>query len=419
MGLSTSQRLLDAGTAVWLAGVAVAELWVPFSSVQGEGDRGLTTVVVVIGCLALALRRVAPLAAAVLVLALWPVSYSVQPLLVVFWGGFVPMVVVVFSVARHGRGRQPLYGALAGAGTLLFLDLRVDVLQTPGEFVFHWLVMALAWSLGRGLQVAEQRAADSLRRAVEAEVAGAERTMAALVEERSRIARELHDVVAHAVSVMVVQAGAAEQVVDVDTDHVRSALHTIRTTGADALAEMRRVVEMLRDADELGALAPQPGIGQLCLLVDEARGGGLTVSLTVAGRVRDLPAGLDLTAYRIVQEALTNVRRHAGAAHARVDVRFLHDAVELAVEDDGAGVPAGGAEGSADESGRFPGHGLEHRLGHGLLGMRERVGLYGGRLLVGPRPEGGFRVHAVLPVAAASAASATSASPAPAPAGPA
>ena len=376
----TTQRLVDAAVALLLAGIGVAEVWVPFSSVQGSGPRALTTVMVVLACLLLAARRIAPLPTALAVLLLWPVVFSLQPLLVLFWGQFVPMVVALFSVARHGRGREPMYGAMAGAAALLFMDLRVEVLQTAGEIVFHWLVFTVTWSAGRGLRVLEQRAADSQRRAVEVEVGAAERAMAAVVEERTRIARELHDVVAHALSVMVVQAGAAEQVVDDDPEHVRRALRTIRSTGTEALDEMRRVVSMLREADEAGARAPQPGLEQVEVLVDEVRSVGLDVELTVLGTSRSLPAGLDLTAYRILQEALTNVRRHASAGRARVEIRYGAEMLLLEVADDGTG------PGSAEP-------------GHGLIGMRERVALYGGRLDAGPGPGGGFRVHVELPLA--------------------
>ena len=288
-----------------------------------------------------------------------------------------------------------MYGAVAGAATLLFLDFRVDVLQSPGEIVFHWLVFIVAWSVGRGLNVMELRAAESLRRAIEVEVASAERALAAVVEERTRIARELHDVVAHSVSVMVVQAGAAEQVVEDDPAHVRAALETIRRTGTEALAEMRRVVAMLRDAEEAGTLTPQPGLGQLRVLVDEARSGGLEVSLTVTGTTDRLPAGLDLAAYRILQEALTNVRRHAGASHAEVHVRYEDESLTLEVRDDGRSRSAtDGAEPGPDPVAVGTGG-----LGHGLIGMRERVGIYGGRLDAGPTRDGGFRVLAVLPLA--------------------
>jgi signal transduction histidine kinase len=383
----TLHRLVDAGVAALVAAVAVAEIWVPFSSVQGQGSKSVSTAVVVLACAALAFRRVAPLPTALFVLFLWPVLFTLQPVLVLFWGQFVPMVVVVFSVARHGKGRQGAYGGAAAVATLLFFDLRVDVLQAPGEIVFHWMVFIAAWSVGRGLHVLELHAAESLRRAIEVEVASAERAMTAVVEERTRIARELHDVVAHSVSVMVVQAGAAEQVVDDDPDHVRAALHTIRATGADALAEMRRVLTMLRDAEEGGALSPQPGLGELEVLVGEARSGGLEVALDVTGVGRPLPAGVDLAAYRIVQEALTNVRRHAAASRAEVRVHYGEDALELEVRDDGARC-------SVPDS--------AHQ-GHGLAGMRERAALYGGRLRVEVREAGGFVVHAVLPLAPATA----------------
>lgn len=376
--------LLDVALAVGLAVIGLAEVWVPFSSVQGSGSRTAVSVVVALATLPLAWRRIAPLPTAAVVLVSWPVVFLVTQMPVLFWGQFVPMVVAVFSVARHGRGREGFHGAAIGAATLLYLDLRVDALQSPGEIIFHWLVFIVAWSMGRWLHVAEGRAAESLRRAIEVEVASAERAIAAVVEERSRIARELHDVVAHAVSVMVVQAGAAEQVVDDDPEHVRAALHTIRTTGADALAEMRRVVAMLRDSDDEGSLSPQPGIGQVDALVESARAHGLEVNVTVHGQERTLPVGLDLAAYRIVQEALTNVRRHAHASHAVVTVTY-GGSLELEVVDDGVG-PGNTAGNTAG--------------GHGLVGMRERAALYGGHVIAGPRADGhGYAVRAVLPLA--------------------
>ena len=378
--------LLDAGLATGLAVIGLAEVWVPFTSVQGSGSRAAVSVVVVLVTLPLALRRVLPLPTALAVLFSWPLAFLIVEMPVLFWGQFVPMVAAVFSVARHGRGRTGFYGAAAGAATLLYLDFRVDVLQTPGEIVFHWMVFVLAWSMGRWLHVAERRAAESLRRAIEVEVASTEQAMAAVIEERSRIARELHDVVAHSVSMMVVQAGAAELVVDDDPEHVRAALHTIRTTGTDALHEMRRVVAILREADETGSLSPQPGIGQVSTLIESARSQGLDVTATVHGEERALPAGLDLAAYRIVQESLTTVRRHSGATHAEVTVTYGPAVLELEVVDDGDG----------------PGPATENGGGHGLVGMRERAALYGGHVLAGARDDGdGYAVRAVLPLSTA------------------
>ena len=321
-------RLLDVGLAVVIAVAGVAEIWVPFSSVMGSGSRPLSTVVVVVACALLVVRRRWPLPVAVGVLWLWPVVFTLHPVLVLFWGQFVPIAVAIFSVARYGRGREPWLGAAAGAATLLFFDLRVDALQSASEIFFHWMVCIIAWSFGWGLRLHEQRARVSTERAVQVEVAAAEQAMRAVLEERTRIARELHDVIAHSVSVMVVQAGAAEQVVDDDPDHVRTALATIRSTGTGALAEMRRAVAMLRDDDESGSLAPQPGVDALPALVEAARLGGLDASLEVDGDqvgpdARPGPRGLPHRAGGVDQRSPARPRPHRPghrALRARRDV---------------------------------------------------------------------------------------------------
>lgn len=374
--------LFDAALALLIAVVGVAEIWVPFPSVLGDGSREASTVLVVVLALALAVRRRWPLAVALVVLAAWPLAFSVTPLPVLFWGQFVPMIVAVFSVARHGTRREPWYGAAAAAATLLFLDLRVEELQEPSEIVFHWLIFTIAWSVGFWLRVVDRRATESTKRALATEAAVAERTAAAIAEERARIARELHDVVAHSVSMMVVQAGAAEQVVDDDPAVARRALSTIRSTGTEALAEMRRVLTVLRHHDDGGELSPQPGVAALPALVEDARESGLDAELAVEGGQRALPAGLDLAVYRIVQEALTNVRRHAAASQVRCVLRYGRDDIEVEVHDDGRG--------SADPA---------TNGGHGLIGMRERAALYGGRLETASSPGAGFTVRAILPMA--------------------
>ena len=376
-------RLFDVALAVGVTVVGLAEMWVPFESRQGEGSAAASTVVTLVAGLALTQRRTFPLPAGLVVLWSWPVAFAIAPMYVLFFGQFVPMAVAVFSMARYGRGRVPFLGAAAGASTLLYVDLFVPVLQDPGEIVFHWGVFAIVWGFGYGLRTFERRARESMRRAVDAEVAAAEQAMAAVLDERSRIARELHDIVAHAVSMMVVQAGAAGQVVEEDPAFVRRALDTIRSTGADALSEMRRVVAMLKDADEPGALEPQPGLDAVPQLVADARSAGLTTRFDVVGEARPLPAGVDLAAYRIVQEALTNVRRHAAASQVRVELAYDEQEVRIEVTDDGIG--------SADASG-----------GNGLVGMRERAALYGGSVEAGTVNGTGFVVHAVLPAGSAS-----------------
>jgi signal transduction histidine kinase len=201
----------------------------------------------------------------------------------------------------------------------------------------------------------------------------------AVVEERARIARELHDAIAHNVSVMVVQAGAERRVLDGTNGSTREVLETIERIGRGALTEMRRLVGMLR-SDTADPLAPQPGLDDLPTLITQVSEAGLPVELYVEGERRELPVGLELSAYRIVQEALTNALKHAGQARASVHVRYGFDSLELEIVDDGAGAKAPVASG-----------------GHGLAGMRERVALYGGRLDAGRRASGGFAVRVLLP----------------------
>lgn len=381
MSAPSRRAVLDLALAVAVVVVGLVELFAPFPSVEGSGSRAVTALAVVLVGGVLALRRRAPLPVAAVALLTWPLLFSLTPLFVLFWGQFVPMCVGLFTVARHGRGREPYAGAALGAAALLFFDLRVEALQAPSEIVFHWLVFTLVWGAGRTLAVAERRTRLHLQRAVDAEVSAASAVLTAVVEERTRIARELHDVVAHAVSSMVVQAGAAEQVVETDPAYARAALGSIRDTGAEALEEMRRVVAILRQDGEAGSLAPQPGVGMLPALLTEARTHGLAVHWETDGDPVALPPGLDLAVYRIVQEALTNVRRHAEATRVDVRLAFEPDRLRLEVTDDGRGAaPANG------------------RRGHGLVGMRERASLYGGTLEAGPAGEHGYAVRAALPL---------------------
>src|SRR6478752_7903533 len=202
----------------------------------------------------------------------------------------------------------------------------------------------------------------------------------AVAEERARIARELHDLVAHNVSVMVVQAGAERHALGEEQASTREVLASIEQAGRQALGEARRLLGMLRTGEDAGELEPQPGVEQIDLLLGQVERAGLPVALATEGEPVALPAGLDLCAYRIVQEALTNTLKHAGPAHAEVLLRYAPRALEVAVCDDGRGPVA--RNGSANGA------------GHGLIGMRERVVLYGGRLQTGPRAGGGFEVHA-------------------------
>ena len=264
---------------------------------------------------------------------------------------------------------------------------------TPGRFERSTLllflgVMAVAWVLGHFVGDRQLYAAQLEVRTAELERAREELARRAVVEERLRLARELHDVVAHAMSVIAVQSGVGAHVADSRPEEVGKALAAIEATSRAALTELRRLLGVLRqDSEPQASLTPVPGLANLDSLLAEVGKAGLAVRLRVEGTPLQLPAGVDLSAYRIVQEALTNVVKHAGPAHAQVTIGYRDQEVTVEVIDDGRGAvtPAG--------DGRMG-------TGHGLIGMRERVVAFKGELEVGPRPGGGFRVAARLPLAA-------------------
>ncbi|WP_371480899.1 sensor histidine kinase [Kitasatospora sp. NBC_00315] len=248
----------------------------------------------------------------------------------------------------------------------------------------------LCWAWGRLTRVRRAYLVELEDRAARLERERDAQAKVAVAAERARIARELHDVVAHNVSVMIVQADGAAYVLDNSPQQAKEALGTIASTGRQALVEMRRLLGVLRTADTADEYVPQPGVEELPDLLEQVRTAGLPVDFSASGDARDLPRGVELTVYRIVQEALTNVRKHGGPdARARVAVDFGDRELAVLIEDDGRGtteeqLTTGGTDG----------------LGHGLIGMRERVGMVSGSLDVGPRPGGGFRIRAVLPLTA-------------------
>jgi signal transduction histidine kinase len=296
------------------------------------------------------------------------------------------LLVAVYSVAAYGRRWVPLAG-LAGVEVAL-----VAVQFSPGRTgVGTWLgnlgVVAAAWLLGHFAHNYRAYAARLEERTAELERAREELARRAVVEERLRLARELHDVVAHAMSVIAVQSGVGAHVATTQPKEAAKALAAIEATSRAALEELRRLLGVLRQEDEpQGDLAPVPGLADLEGLLAEVAKAGLAVKLQVNG-TRPLPAGVDLSAYRIVQEALTNVVKHAGPARAQVTIRYRDHEVTVEVIDDGRGAVTSASDGRVG-------------TGHGLIGMRERVQAFGGDLEVGPRPGGGFRVAARLPVGA-------------------
>jgi signal transduction histidine kinase len=280
----------------------------------------------------------------------------------------LPATLAVYTVAAHCPRTESIR-----AGGLAILLLFIPL---PGFVEWGPPIPAIAaWLLGDNLRTRRAYLRELEARAERLEREQEESSRRAAAEEQARIARELHDVLAHNVSVMVVQAAAANDVFETQPQRAREALRDIERTGRSALTELRRLLGRVRQTD----FAPQPGLSELDALVDGVRAAGLPVTLRVEGELDDLPAGLDLSAYRIVQEALTNAIKHAGASAAEVRVRRTADEVELEVDDDGAG-PSG--------NGR----------GQGLIGMRERASLLGGEVEAGPKPDGGFRVRAKLPL---------------------
>jgi signal transduction histidine kinase len=238
-----------------------------------------------------------------------------------------------------------------------------------------------AWVLGRAVRSRQLRAVEAENHVVVLEQEREQTMRAVIADERARIARELHDIVAHGVSVMVLQAGAARQTLDRDPGKVRQLLLTVEQMGRQSLEEMHRLLGVLRRSDDDLTLAPPLTLSAIGQLFDDVRKTGLTVDFRIEGDQRSLAPGLEVSAYRIVQEALTNTIKHADAAHIDVVLRYGTDALELTVTDDGHGSDRGDGPG-----------------GHGLIGMRERAELFGGTIAAGPAEPRGWRVTARLPV---------------------
>ena len=291
-------------------------------------------------------------------------------------------VVLVFALTALRDGR-PL---LAGLAAAFFGVSLAGLLEGQGAAILLWVgvvAVGLPAVAGRGLRGRNLLNRHLAEQAAAIEAGRAERERAAVVAERTRIARELHDVVAHDVSVMLVQAQAARRVARAEPEQAREAIVAVEATGREALTELRRLLGVLRRGDEKLALAPQPSLTRAESLLARVRAAGLPVTLTVDGAPPAAVApGVDATAYRVLQEALTNVLQHADAKRADVRIAYEPHAIELEVRDDGGG--------------GTPGAG-----GHGLMGLRERVGLYGGELMAGTRPGGGFAVLARIPLEAA------------------
>jgi signal transduction histidine kinase len=374
--------VLDWAVAIALLIVALLEV----ANGAFPGPVGFAAIAQLPAILPVAFRRITPVTA-LAVTALVSLPYAVAYGMGNSLASMVAVVLLVYSVGRHAGPR----GALAGAALALLMTIELGIggrLYSAEDYVFVLLILGAALGLGVALRVQTNRSISLAIAADRAEREQAETARAAVDEERARIARELHDVVAHNVGLIVLQAGGARSVLDADPERARAALQVVEETGRQTLAEMRLLVGILR-VDEGPERQPLPRLDRLPVLVDEARAAGLSVDLDIEGTATPLPAGLELAAYRLIQESLTNVRKHAPDARATVRLWYERDRLRLEVSDDG-GAPAASAQSSTGS-------------GHGLIGMRERVQVYDGRFFAGPLPGGGFRVEATLPLVVAPA----------------
>jgi signal transduction histidine kinase len=370
------------GDAALLAAIGLGctlEVWAPgvFGSTHMTGPRIAVYMSYMVSLAALAFRRRYPLGSTLVVAGSLVTEWALFGAPEGF-GVFVLPIVAGYSVAAHADRRRALVGlaALTMTGVLWTVLDPMDTTVGARVGASGWMTPVLvAWLIGAYLREVRGRAAQAVRERDD-------RAAAAVAAERARIARELHDIVAHNVSVMVVQAEAADEMLGrARPDRAREPVQRIQETGRAALTDMRRLLGILRQSEAADGFAPQPGIANLDLLLAKLRETGLDVDLEVVGDAHPLPPGVDLSAFRIIQEALTNTLKYAGPVHVQVVVRFTHEALELAIADDGRGAAnAGSGE------------------GHGLVGMSERVALYGGELEAGPAPTGGFLVRARLPL---------------------
>jgi signal transduction histidine kinase len=370
--------VFDALLAVVVLAAAQAEAWLgtPFVT-HRQGPLWAQATGYGIAAVALAFRRLRPLPSVLTVCGVLALQF------VVFGSPegqavFVLPLVVAYTVANEEDRRRALWGlaAVLGLGLVWIAFDPVDTTWVQRLQGLAWLSPWLAARLLGAYRRTRRSYVQGLVRARE------EKALTAVAEERTRIARELHDVIGHSVSVMTVQASAVRRLMRPDQARERAALETVEATGRAALAEMRRMVGVLRSRDSEPDLAPPPTLDDLDRLIESVRAAGLRVDLRSEGTVGPLPSGLDLAAYRLVQEALTNTLRHAHASRAEVLLDYRDDALAVTVRDDGVGP------------------GPSPSAGTGLLGLAERVAVYGGRLRTGRAAGGGFELLAELPLGA-------------------
>lgn len=368
--------LLDLVVVAAVLVLGQLEAWTGSGATHRLGPHWVQALAYGLGALMLLGRRTAPLVVLTGLVAVYVVAFVAVGAPEGF-GIAVPPMVAAYSVARWEERRPTWWGLVLllvlGLAWNTFDPVQVTLAGHVRQALW-WSPWIIAWLAGA---LVRSRVLNTEQRRLRRQDLAAR----AVTEERNRIARELHDVIGHSVSIMTVQASAVRRRLGEDQAVEREALETVEATGRQALAEMRRMVGVLRHDDDPVDREPAPGLTQLDRLVDQVRSAGLPVEVAVTGSARPLAPGLDLTAYRLVQEALTNALRHAVAPTcAEVSIGYTEEHLELTVRDDGRRV-APGAE-----------------AGHGLLGLRERVSVYGGDLVARPRVEGGFELIATLPL---------------------
>ena len=368
------------GDSILAAGIGALYLAEVTFEAGLAGHRLASAAVAALFSASLLFRRRAPLTALLAGLAVIILDNTVLPGLAEAGAFLVGVIIAIYSAGRWARG---LAGWLCGLLVAAFIPLAAIEPGQPiafSDFAFFTVFFAGPFVGGRIIRARREREHHLEDETAALRADRDERARLAVAEERARIARELHDVVAHGISVMVLQARGGRRMLAHSPGETRAALDAIEHTGEQALTEMRRLLGMLRRDDEEFALAPQPSLGRIDELAAALTATGLPVEITVEGEATELPPGIDVSAYRIVQEALTNALKHAGPARAHVFLRYRDDELEIEILDDGTGATA--IAGS----------------GFGLDGMRERVEVYGGALESGRRPEGGYALRARLPL---------------------
>jgi signal transduction histidine kinase len=366
----------------------IAALWTVAERVGKEDvfldDDFFGVALLLLQTLPIAARRVAPLAA--LTISVAAISLHIALGYEGVPAGTFAALVILYSAASVADLRKALLaGAVTSAGLVIYFTTdRGD--PTVTQAVTTSATYAATWGVGVYIRSRRQYTSIVEDRARLLEREREIRSREAVAEERTRIARELHDMVGHALSLIVIQSGGAQRVLESKPELVRDSLASIEATGRQALADMERMLGMLSATETTDeTLSPQPGLGDVEVLAARVSEAGLPVEVTVEGTPVPLPTSVDLSAYRIIQEALTNALKHAGPARVGVNIRYGTDSLDLVIVDDGRGT-------SGDDVGNH------HGGGRGLIGMKERVALFGGELDAGARPEGGFRVHAKLPI---------------------